>query len=165
MSLILVFNKNSPWAHTESELGVHVVHGKLVKYVVHLSKKKKLKKKKNSSHKLPKRQLTSFWSQGILGVNHTKSIWYQKSFSFFFLQQRERKTPSLRGRKSPAQLWAGRSCLAPLVFFLFLLAVKVALYLFQKKKKKKPSSEPRDKTQRKQAGEGKHKKSRCYQKS
>jgi hypothetical protein len=37
MSLILVFNKNSPWAHTESKLGVLGVHGKLVKYVVHLS--------------------------------------------------------------------------------------------------------------------------------
>jgi hypothetical protein len=33
MSLILVFNKNSPRAHTESELGVLGVHGKLVKYV------------------------------------------------------------------------------------------------------------------------------------
>jgi hypothetical protein len=33
-------NKNSPWAHTESELEVLSVHGKLVKYVVHLSKKK-----------------------------------------------------------------------------------------------------------------------------
>jgi hypothetical protein len=40
MSLILVFNKNSPRAHTESELDVLGVHGKLVKYVVHLSKRK-----------------------------------------------------------------------------------------------------------------------------
>jgi hypothetical protein len=40
MSLILVFNKNSPRAHTESELGVLGVHGKLVKYVVHSSKRK-----------------------------------------------------------------------------------------------------------------------------
>jgi hypothetical protein len=40
MSLILVFNKNSPRAHTELELGVLGVHGKLVKYVVHLSKRK-----------------------------------------------------------------------------------------------------------------------------
>jgi hypothetical protein len=40
MSLILVFNKNSPRAHTESELGMLGVHGKLVKYVVHLSKRK-----------------------------------------------------------------------------------------------------------------------------
>jgi hypothetical protein len=40
LSLILVFNKNSPWAHTESELGVLGVHGKLVKYVVHLSNRK-----------------------------------------------------------------------------------------------------------------------------
>jgi hypothetical protein len=44
MSLILVFNKNSPRAHTKSELGVLGVHGKLVKYVVHSSKGKKWKK-------------------------------------------------------------------------------------------------------------------------
>jgi hypothetical protein len=43
MSLILVFNKNSPRAHTGSELGVLGVHGKLVKYVVHSSKIKNRK--------------------------------------------------------------------------------------------------------------------------
>jgi hypothetical protein len=40
MSLILVLNKNSPRAHTESELGLLGVHRKLVKYVVHSSKRK-----------------------------------------------------------------------------------------------------------------------------
>jgi hypothetical protein len=40
MSLIPVFNKTSPRAHTESELDVLGVHGKLVKYVVHSSKRK-----------------------------------------------------------------------------------------------------------------------------
>jgi hypothetical protein len=40
MSLILVFNKNLPRAHTESELDVLGVHEKLVKYVVHSSKRK-----------------------------------------------------------------------------------------------------------------------------
>jgi hypothetical protein len=54
MSLILVFNKNLPRAHTESELGVLGVYRKLVKYVVHSFKRKKLKKKYFSSHKLPK---------------------------------------------------------------------------------------------------------------
>jgi hypothetical protein len=44
MSLISVFNKNSPRAHTESELDVLDVHGKLVKYVVHSSNRKNLKK-------------------------------------------------------------------------------------------------------------------------
>jgi hypothetical protein len=39
-SLIPVFNKNSPPSHTESELDVLGVHGKLVKYVVHSSKRK-----------------------------------------------------------------------------------------------------------------------------
>jgi hypothetical protein len=34
-----------------------------------LVQKKKLKKKKISSHKLPKQQSTNFWSQGLLGVN------------------------------------------------------------------------------------------------
>jgi hypothetical protein len=61
MSLILVFNKNSPRANIESELGVLGVHRKLVKYVVHLSKRKN-EKKKCSSHKLPKQQSTNFWS-------------------------------------------------------------------------------------------------------
>jgi hypothetical protein len=41
MSLIPVFNKNLPRAHMESELDVLGIHGKLVKYVVHLSKRKK----------------------------------------------------------------------------------------------------------------------------
>jgi hypothetical protein len=40
MTLILVFNKTSPQAHTGSELDVLGVHGKLVKYVVHSSKRK-----------------------------------------------------------------------------------------------------------------------------
>jgi hypothetical protein len=44
MSLILLFNKNSRQAHTKSELGVLGVHGKLVKYEVHLSKRKNWKK-------------------------------------------------------------------------------------------------------------------------
>jgi hypothetical protein len=67
MSLILVFNKNSPRAHTDSELGALGVHGKLLKYVVHLSKRKNWKNY-FSSQKLPKQQSTNFWSQGILGV-------------------------------------------------------------------------------------------------
>jgi hypothetical protein len=46
MNLIPVFNKNSPQAHTELELDVFGVHGKLVKYVVHLFKRK-FRKKKN----------------------------------------------------------------------------------------------------------------------
>jgi hypothetical protein len=44
MSLILVFNKNSPRAHMELELDVLGVHGKLVKYIVHSSKRKNWKK-------------------------------------------------------------------------------------------------------------------------
>jgi hypothetical protein len=79
MSLILVFNKNSPRAHTESELGVLGVHGKLVKYVVQ-SSKRKIEFFYFSSHKLPKQQSTSFWSQGILGVKGR--ILYSKYVSF-----------------------------------------------------------------------------------
>jgi hypothetical protein len=41
MSLIPVFNKILPRAHTELELDMLGVHGKLVKYVVHSSKRKK----------------------------------------------------------------------------------------------------------------------------
>jgi hypothetical protein len=40
-----------------------------------LVKKKKLKKIYFSSHKLPKQQSTSFWSQGILGVNFLVEKW------------------------------------------------------------------------------------------
>jgi hypothetical protein len=40
MSLIPVFNRNLPRAHTESELDVLGVLGKLVKYVVHSFKRK-----------------------------------------------------------------------------------------------------------------------------
>jgi hypothetical protein len=44
MSLILVFNKNLQQANTELELDVLGVHGKLVKFVAHLSKRKIEKK-------------------------------------------------------------------------------------------------------------------------
>jgi hypothetical protein len=44
MRLIPFFNKTSPWAHAESELDMLGVHRKVVKYVVHLSKRKNLKK-------------------------------------------------------------------------------------------------------------------------
>jgi hypothetical protein len=40
MSLVPIFNKNLPRAHTESEFEVLGVHGKLVKYVVHSLKKR-----------------------------------------------------------------------------------------------------------------------------
>jgi hypothetical protein len=40
MSIILVFNKNLPQAHTESELDLLGIRGKLVKCVVHLFKRK-----------------------------------------------------------------------------------------------------------------------------
>jgi hypothetical protein len=40
MSLIPIFNKNSPRAHMELEFDMLGVHGKLVKYVVHLFKRK-----------------------------------------------------------------------------------------------------------------------------
>jgi hypothetical protein len=66
-----ILNKTSPWAHTELEFDVLSVLGKLVKYVVLLSKRNKLKKNDFSSQKLPKLQLTSYWSQGILGIKNT----------------------------------------------------------------------------------------------
>jgi hypothetical protein len=40
MNLIHVYNKNLPRAHMELKLDVLGVHGKLVKYVVHSSKRK-----------------------------------------------------------------------------------------------------------------------------
>jgi hypothetical protein len=74
MSLIPFCNKNSPRAHMESELDVLGIHRKLVKYVVHSSKRKKLKINYFSSHELPKQQSTSFWSQGILGINECTTL-------------------------------------------------------------------------------------------
>jgi hypothetical protein len=68
MNSIPVLNNTSPRAHTESELDVLGVHGKLVKYVVHSFKRKRKRNKKNSSHKLLKQQSISFWPQGILGI-------------------------------------------------------------------------------------------------
>jgi hypothetical protein len=68
MSLILVFNKNSPRAHTESELGVLGVHGKLEKYVVHSFKRKNWKKIIFLHTSCPNSNQPAFWSQGILGV-------------------------------------------------------------------------------------------------
>jgi hypothetical protein len=44
MSLIPIFNMNSTQDHTESKSDVIGVHGKLVKYVVHLYKRKNRKK-------------------------------------------------------------------------------------------------------------------------
>jgi hypothetical protein len=40
MNLILVLNKTSPRAYMELKLDMLGVHGKLVKYVIHLSKRK-----------------------------------------------------------------------------------------------------------------------------
>jgi hypothetical protein len=45
MNLIPILNKISPWAQFQSELDVLGVHGNLVKYVVHSSKRKKKLKK------------------------------------------------------------------------------------------------------------------------
>jgi hypothetical protein len=49
MSLISIFNRNSPRSQMESEFDVLGVHGKLVKYVVH-SSKRKIEKKFNFLH-------------------------------------------------------------------------------------------------------------------
>jgi hypothetical protein len=67
MNLKPILNKTSP--HMELELDVLGVAIKLVKYVVYFSKRIKFFFFNLSSHKLPKLQSTSFWSQGILWVN------------------------------------------------------------------------------------------------
>jgi hypothetical protein len=41
INLQRILNKNSPWAHMESEFDVFDIAKKFVKYVVHLSKRKK----------------------------------------------------------------------------------------------------------------------------
>jgi hypothetical protein len=45
LNLLSILNKTSPQAHTELELDMLGVPRKLVKYVVHLSKRKKIEKK------------------------------------------------------------------------------------------------------------------------
>jgi hypothetical protein len=40
LNLQLILNNNSPWAHTNLELDVLGVAGKLLKYIIRLSKKK-----------------------------------------------------------------------------------------------------------------------------
>jgi hypothetical protein len=60
MNLVSVLEKTSPRVHTKLELVVFGVAKKLVKYVVHSSKRKKEKEEYLSSHKLPKLQSTSF---------------------------------------------------------------------------------------------------------
>jgi hypothetical protein len=60
MDLQPILNKNSPQAHMELEFDMLGIAGKLVKYVVHLSKRKKLKNKYFSFHILSKHQTTSF---------------------------------------------------------------------------------------------------------
>ena len=69
MNLIPVLNKTSPRPHIDSELDVLGVPRKHMKYVVDSSKRKKIEKNKNSSHKLLKLQSTNFGSQGILGID------------------------------------------------------------------------------------------------
>jgi hypothetical protein len=52
-----------------------------------LIQKKKLKKNYFSSHKLPKQQSTSFWSQGILGVKMyliAWTSWISNTWASFF---------------------------------------------------------------------------------
>jgi hypothetical protein len=90
MNLKPVLNKTSPRAHTELEFDMLGVPKKLVKYVVHLSKRRKLIFLiLFLSHKLPKLQLTDFWSQGILGV---KTIFY---FYVTFIVLLKFNTPTL----------------------------------------------------------------------
>jgi hypothetical protein len=73
-----VFNKNSLRAHMELELDVLGVHGKLVKYVGHSSKRKNWKRI-NFLHTSCLNNNRSIF-QGILGVKR-----FQVSFVFYFL--------------------------------------------------------------------------------
>jgi hypothetical protein len=88
MNLIPASNKISPWAYKESELDMLGVPRKLVKFVVYSSKRKNWKKIYFSLHKLPKLQSTSFWFQGILGVNQGAESLLDLSF-MKILQQRK----------------------------------------------------------------------------
>jgi hypothetical protein len=87
MNLKPVLNKTLLWAHTKLKLDVLCVPKKLVKYAVHSSKRKN-GKNYFSSHKLPKLQSTSFWSQGNYRGYMTKTcsmhgVYRRGSFLFF----------------------------------------------------------------------------------
>jgi hypothetical protein len=75
MNLKPILNKTSPWAHMESELDILGVSGKLVKYVVHLSKRKNWKKNIFLHTSCPNSNRLVSWSQGILGVIRTLLIY------------------------------------------------------------------------------------------
>jgi hypothetical protein len=59
MNLQLILSKNSPRAHMELKFNVLGVAEKLMKYLVHLSKRKN-QEKNLSFHRMPKQQTTSF---------------------------------------------------------------------------------------------------------
>jgi hypothetical protein len=69
MSLILVFQQKFATGSYGVGIGRAWCSRKAYEICSSLVEKKNLKKNYFSSHKLPKQQLTSFWSQGILGVN------------------------------------------------------------------------------------------------
>jgi hypothetical protein len=60
MNLEPILNKNPLGAQMESKLDVLGIAKKLVKFVIHLLKRKKLRKIYFSSHKMPKEQMTNF---------------------------------------------------------------------------------------------------------
>jgi hypothetical protein len=68
MNFQTILNKNLPHVHMDLEFDVLDVAKKLVKYVVHLSKRKIWKYIYISFHRVPKQRMTNFWSEGILEV-------------------------------------------------------------------------------------------------
>jgi hypothetical protein len=78
MDLQPILNKNSPQALTKLKLDVLGVAEELMKYVVHLSKRK-IEKTCFSSHIVPKQQTISLWSQRIFRINKKNSSSSYKS--------------------------------------------------------------------------------------
>jgi hypothetical protein len=114
------FNKNLPHAHMESELDMLGVHGKLVKYVVHSSKRKKLKKKYFSSHKLPKQQSTN---QGILGVKYVFISTSNKGLYFLI------KKKNILGFKIKCWIKFANIPISSFSFIFILLTFKINLMI------------------------------------
>jgi hypothetical protein len=69
MSLITRFGQNFTMGSYGVGIGRAWCSQKACEICISLVQNKKMEKKYFSSHKLPKLQSTSFWSQGILGVN------------------------------------------------------------------------------------------------
>jgi hypothetical protein len=78
MSLIPVCSKTSPQVHTKSELNMLGVHGKLMKYVVHSSKRKNWKKTIFLHISCPNNSRPVFGLKDFLGISTSNCSYWER---------------------------------------------------------------------------------------